>query len=88
MPCPDGAPGVWPAGGGRLLVMTPFEASVEGFSAARAAWCNQYALHLASNVVIGQLAPDGMLACLLADLRRDIPVYYLESQDARKETGS
>lgn len=73
--------------GGRLLVMTPFEAAVEGFSAARAAWCNQYALHLASSVVIGQLAPDGMLACLLADLRRDIPVYYL-AQDARKETSA
>lgn len=87
-----GLPGYFPPrvqraiDGGRLLVMTPFEASVEGFSAARAAWCNQYALHLASNVVIGQLAPDGMLACLLADLRRDIPVYYLEAQGARKET--
>ena len=45
-----------------------------------------HALHLASSVVIGQLAPDGMLACLLADLRRDIPVCYLETQNARKET--
>ena len=72
--------------GGRLLVMTPFEASVEGFSAARAAWCNQYTLHLAASAVIGHLSPDGMLACLLADLRRDIPVYYLEDQNDRKET--
>jgi hypothetical protein len=53
---------------GELLVMTPFEPGIERFSAARAAWCNQYALHLARNIVIGQLAPDGMLACLLADL--------------------
>jgi hypothetical protein len=64
----------------RLLVMTPFDESVRGFSAARAAWCNEYALHLASNAVIGHLSPDGMLACLLADLRRDIPVHYLEPQ--------
>ena len=72
--------------GGRLLAMTPFEASIEGFSAARAAWCNQYALHLAANAVIGHLVPDGMLACLLADLRRDIPVRYVEPQHARKDT--
>lgn len=65
---------------GRLLIMTPFDAAVIGFSAARAAWCNQYALHLAANAVIGQLAPDGMLACLLADLRRDIPVHCLSPQ--------
>jgi putative transposase len=65
---------------GHLLIMTPFDDAVTGFSAARAAWCNQYALHLAANAVIGQLAPDGMLACLLADLRRDIPVHYLSAQ--------
>jgi putative transposase len=65
---------------GRLLIMTPFDDAVTGFSAARAAWCNQYALHLAANAVIGQLAPDGMLACLLADLRRDMPVHYLSAQ--------
>ena len=68
--------------GGRLLAMTPFDASIHDFSAARAAWCNQYALHLAANAVIGRLAPDGMLACLLADLRRDIPVRYLEDPTA------
>lgn len=53
----------------------------EGFSAARAAWCNQYVLHLAASAVIGQLSPDGMLACLLVDLRRDIPVRYLDQED-------
>jgi REP element-mobilizing transposase RayT len=63
---------------GRLLAMTPFDTSIQGFSAARAAWCNQYALHLAVNAVIGRFVPDGMLACLLADLRRDIPIRYLE----------
>lgn len=65
---------------GRLPALTPFDASIETFSAARAAWCNEYALHLAANAVIGHLAPDGMLACMLADLRRDIPVRYLEPQ--------
>ncbi len=69
---------------GRLLVMTPFDVSLDRFSTARAAWCNQYALHLAANAVIGHLVPDGMLACLLADLRRDIPVQYLESQPAKE----
>jgi hypothetical protein len=64
--------------GGRLLIMTPFDETVAGFSAARAAWCNEYALHLAANAVIGHLSPYGMLACLLADLRRDIPIRYLE----------
>lgn len=63
---------------GRLLVMTPFDSSVDRFSAARAAWCNQYALHVAENVVIGYITCDGMLACLLADLPRDRPVLYLD----------
>ncbi len=67
---------------GRLLIMTPFDDTVRGFSAARAGWCNEYALHLASSAVVGYLAPDGMLACLLADLRRDISISYLESQPA------
>jgi len=62
---------------GRLLVMTPFDASVSRSSAERAAWCNQYALHLAQRVVVGQLNPEGQLACLLADLSREIDVSYL-----------
>jgi REP element-mobilizing transposase RayT len=68
--------------GGRLLTMTPFDTSIQGFSAARAAWCNEYVLHLATNAVIGRLVPDGMLACLLTDLRRGIPIRYLENQPA------
>ncbi len=65
---------------GRLLIMTPFDETLRGFSAARAAWCNQYVLHLAASAVIGQLTPDGMLACLLADLPHYIPVRYLNAQ--------
>ena len=63
---------------GRLLVITPFPPEVTGFSTPRAAWCNQYVLHAACEVVIGQLAPDGMLACLLADLPDDKPVTVLK----------
>lgn len=33
-----------------------------------AAWCSQCLSHAAERVVIGHLNPDGMLACLLADL--------------------
>ena len=64
---------------GRLLMLTPFDESVRGFSSARAAWCNQYALHLAAEVVVGRLTPGGILDCLLADLPRDMPVSVLES---------
>lgn len=69
-----GLPGTFPAhvqraiDAGYLLVMTPFPETESGFSASRAAWCNQYILHVADTVIIGQLAADGMLACLLADL--------------------
>jgi len=69
---------------GRLLVMTPFDSSVDRFSAARAAWCNQYALHLAPHVVIGQLSPDGMLACLLSDISRDTHVTFIQGATAAK----
>ena len=53
---------------GRLLIMTPFDSTVDQFSAVRAAWCNQYVLQQAHDVVIGQLDPDGVLACLLTEL--------------------
>ena len=62
---------------GRLLVITPFPATETRFSAQRAAWCNQYVLHTAERVVIGQLSADGMLACLLADLPHDKPISIL-----------
>jgi hypothetical protein len=34
-------------------------------------------LHLAEIIVIGHIAQDGMLACLLADVPRDKPVSYV-----------
>ena len=59
---------------GLLLVMTPFGPEVTRVNAERAAWCNQYLLHAADRIVIGHLNPDGMLACLLADMPSDKPV--------------
>ena len=63
--------------GGRLLIITPFSEKVTGFSAARAAWCNQYVLDAAEHIVVGCLSQDGMLACLLADMRNDSSVKIL-----------
>lgn len=59
---------------GRLLIITPFDETAKRVNAARAAWCNQYLLHAADDVVIGHLDPDGMLACLLADMMPDKPI--------------
>jgi hypothetical protein len=59
--------------------MTPFEPTVDRFSAKRAAWCNQYALHLARDVVVGHVSEGGMLACLLADMPEGKPITYLNS---------
>jgi hypothetical protein len=63
--------------GGRMLVMSPFDTAVTAFSARRAAWCNQYVLHVAERVVIGRLNQDGMLACLLADMQTEKPIQVL-----------
>ena len=62
---------------GRLLIMTPFDGTVARVNAERAAWCNQYILHAADSVVIGYLNPDGMLACLLADMPEEKPVLMM-----------
>ena len=62
---------------GRLLVISPFTEDINRVNAVRAAWCNQYLLHAADVVVIGYLNPDGMLACLLADMPADKPVSLL-----------
>ncbi|MDA3927058.1 MAG: hypothetical protein PF904_20475 [Kiritimatiellae bacterium] len=62
---------------GRLLIITPFSEKITGFSAARAAWCNQYVLDAAEHIVVGCLSQDGMLACLLVDMRNDSSVQIL-----------
>ncbi len=56
---------------GHLLIITPFPKSVSYANAARAAWCNQYLLHLAESIVIGHLNPGGILECLLSDMSFD-----------------
>ncbi len=66
---------------GRLLVLSPFPPEQTSFSAARAAWSNQYVLHLAHHIVIGQLSPDGMLACLLADMPDNKPITILPDRE-------
>lgn len=62
---------------GRLLVLSPFPPEQASFSAMRATWSNQYVLHLAHHIVIGQFSPDGMLACLLADLPDNKQITFL-----------
>ena len=62
---------------GRLLLVSPFAASTDIPNARRAIWCNQYVLGHCERLVIGHLNPDGMLACLLAELNPDVPVLYL-----------
>lgn len=66
---------------GRLLVVTPFDSSVDRVSASRAAWSNQYALHLADNIMIGHITSGGMLACLLADVPSDKPMLHLDKYE-------
>jgi putative transposase len=66
---------------GRLLILSPFPPEQASFSAARAAWSNQYVLHLAHHIVIGQLSPDGMLACLLADMPDNKPITILSDRE-------
>jgi putative transposase len=62
------------------LVVTPFTTGGRTkrptVNQARAAWCNQYVFEQADDIVIGALNPDGMLALLLADLARDIPLRH------------
>ena len=62
------------------LVVTPFDPEIGNVSEARAAWCNQFVLENADDIVIGQLNPDGMLAFQLADLPCDTPVTVLSEE--------
>jgi putative transposase len=52
---------------GRLLVLSPFDTTLDAPNARRAAWCNQYVLAHCDRAVVGHLNPDGMLACILAE---------------------
>ena len=61
------------------LVVTPFDSSVTTINQARAAWCNQYAMECADEIVIGYLNPEGLLAFQLSDLPKDTPVTFCET---------
>jgi hypothetical protein len=62
---------------GRLLVLSPFDDTIEAPSARRAVWCNQYVLAHCNRMVVGHLNPDGMLACVLSEAAPDLEVSYL-----------
>lgn len=53
---------------GRLLVLSPFDTTLEAPNARRAVWCNQYVLAHCDRAVVGHLNPDGMLACILHEV--------------------
>ena len=62
---------------GRLLIVSPFDESIEAPSVRRAAWCNQYVLAHGDRVVVGHLNPDGVLACVLSEVDPDQEIVYL-----------
>jgi hypothetical protein len=62
---------------GRLLVVSPFDDTVETPSARRAAWCDQYVLAHCDRLVVGHLNPGGMLACILAEADPEKDVVFL-----------
>ncbi|MFZ4397301.1 MAG: hypothetical protein ACOYOU_16925, partial [Kiritimatiellia bacterium] len=62
---------------GRLLIVSPFDDTIEAPSARRAVWCNQYVLAHCNRMVVGHLNPDGMLACVLSEADPEQEIAYL-----------
>ena len=62
----------------RLLIVSPFDDTVDAPAVRRAAWCNQYVLAHCDRMVIGHLNPDGMLACILSEADPDKEIVYVE----------
>lgn len=62
---------------GRLLILTPFETTVEAPSARRAAWCNLYTVAHGDRLVIGHLNPGGMLSCILSEADPEKELVFL-----------
>ncbi len=62
---------------GCLLVVSPFADTLEAPNMRRAAWCNQYVLSHCNRLVIGQLNPGGMLACILSEADPDMDLVFL-----------
>jgi REP element-mobilizing transposase RayT len=56
------------------LIVTPFDSAIATINQPRAAWCNQFAMETADEIVIGHLNPEGLLAFQLSDLPRGLAV--------------
>ena len=62
---------------GRLLILSPFDDSIEVPNAKRAIWCNEYVAAHSDRVVIGHLNPDGILACILSEVPAEVEIEWL-----------
>ena len=62
---------------GRLLILSPFDDSIEVPNAKRAIWCNEYVVAHSDRVVIGHLNPDGLLACILSEVPAEVEIERL-----------
>jgi len=58
----------------RLLLLSPFDESIDAPSVRRAAWCNHYVIANSRRLVIGHLNPEGMLACLLSEAPPELEI--------------
>ncbi len=63
---------------GRLLVVSPFHCVPERSYMRRAAWCNQYVLSQCNRLVVGNLKPDGLLACVLSEAHPDLQINCMD----------
>lgn len=62
---------------GRLLILSPFDDSIDAPSAKRAIWCNEYVVAHSDRVVIAHLNPDGILACILSEAPAEAEIQRL-----------
>ena len=62
---------------GLLLIVSPFDESIEAPSIRRAAWCNEFVLAHCDRMVVGHLNPGGMLACILSEADPELEIIYL-----------
>ncbi len=62
----------------RLLILSPFDDTIDEPSARRAVWVNHYVIANSTRLVVGHLNPDGMLACLLCETPPDLEIQYLK----------
>lgn len=63
---------------GRLLIVSPFHDVPERSYMRRAAWCNHYVLSQCNRLVVGNLKPDGLLACVLSEAHPDLQINCMD----------